>query len=423
MSRFVERRKANLTPAKRLRKSLNILLITISLGLLFIGSIGFVNVTSMRSNLDDIYKNSLIPVANITKMASLYYNELQEPLFSVFLNLKQKGEAIEQMKNGLSAIRNIWIQYAANIRSFSKEEIERMGLEIEMTNKYYERAIKHLSSTLKANEISVKAVADNTKHVRSIIENIVSAEVDFASKNRENQLDTYNMLLLQLACIFLVAFFIVIYIVSAIFKGIKIQQEELEIATKKLQEANTKLEDASFTDALTDLKNRRYFNIVFDKEYKTSLRNQTGFVFMMLDIDFFKQYNDTYGHLKGDDTLKAVALSLKETLKRPGDYCFRLGGEEFGVILCDSTPQQAEIVAKRINHNIESLKIPHIKSTASSNVTISIGVTQIIPTENSDMEDVISKADDYLYKTKENGRNGYTIGDVSGKILLQSQRG
>jgi len=422
MAEFVERRKSNLTPEKKLKKSLNLLLITISFGLLFIGSIGFVNVTSMKSNLDDVYENSLVPVANITKMASLYYNELQEPLFSYFLGLSEKENTIEKMQKGLVSIRNIWAQYAANIRSFSKNEVERMSLEIDVTNKYYERAIVHLSSNQKAQEISVEIIAKNTEIVKALIEKIVTSEVEYASANRQTQLETYNKLVLQLTCIFLVAFSLVIYIVSKIFKGIKQQQEELERATAKLQEVNMKLEDASFTDALTELKNRRYFNIVLDKEYRQAIRDQSGFTFMMLDIDFFKQYNDTYGHIKGDETLKSVALALRDTLKRPGDYCFRLGGEEFGVILCHSDVNQAKVVAKRINENIESIKIPHIKSTASKYVTISIGITHIIPTEEMDMEDVITKADEYLYHTKEMGRNGFTIGGIDGKIIEEKGR-
>jgi diguanylate cyclase (GGDEF)-like protein len=422
MAEFVERRKSNLTPEKKLKKSLNLLLITISFGLLFIGSIGFVNVTSMKSNLDDVYENSLVPVANITKMASLYYNELQEPLFSYFLGLSEKENTIEKMQKGLVSIRNIWAQYAANIRSFSKDEVERMSLEIDVTNKYYERAIVHLSSNQKAQEISVEIIAKNTEIVKALIEKIVTSEVEYASANRQTQLETYNKLVLQLTCIFLVAFSLVIYIVSKIFKGIKQQQEELERATAKLQEVNMKLEDASFTDALTELKNRRYFNIVLDKEYRQAIRDQSGFTFMMLDIDFFKQYNDTYGHIKGDETLKSVALALRDTLKRPGDYCFRLGGEEFGVILCHSDVNQAKVVAKRINENIESIKIPHIKSTASKYVTISIGITHIIPTEEMDMEDVITKADEYLYNTKEMGRNGFTIGGIDGKIIDEKGR-
>jgi diguanylate cyclase (GGDEF)-like protein len=422
MAEFVERRKSNLTPEKKLKKSLNLLLITISFGLLFIGSIGFVNVTSMKSNLDDVYENSLVPVANITKMASLYYNELQEPLFSYFLGLSEKENTIEKMQKGLVSIRNIWAQYAANIRSFSKDEVERMSLEIDVTNKYYERAIVHLSSNQKTQEISVEIIAKNTEIVKALIEKIVTSEVEYASANRQTQLETYNKLVLQLTCIFLVAFSLVIYIVSKIFKGIKQQQEELERATAKLQEVNMKLEDASFTDALTELKNRRYFNIVLDKEYRQAIRDQSGFTFMMLDIDFFKQYNDTYGHIKGDETLKSVALALRDTLKRPGDYCFRLGGEEFGVILCHSDVNQAKVVAKRINENIESIKIPHIKSTASKYVTISIGITHIIPTEEMDMEDVITKADEYLYHTKEMGRNGFTIGGIDGKIIDEKGR-
>lgn len=123
----------------------------------------------------------------------------------------------------------------------------------------------------------------------------------------------------------------VLFISLYVFKSIQKDHTRLEIATKKLKIANKKLENVSYTDSLTTLHNRRYFNLVYERELKRAQRTHSYITFMMLDIDYFKQYNDTYGHLEGDYALKSVAKVLKDTLKRPSDYVFRLGGEEFGV--------------------------------------------------------------------------------------------
>jgi diguanylate cyclase (GGDEF)-like protein len=151
--------------------------------------------------------------------------------------------------------------------------------------------------------------------------------------------------------------------------------------------------------------NRRYFNIVYEREFKRSLRSNNPFVFMMLDIDFFKQYNDTYGHLQGDVALQAVAKVLKTTLQRPGDYPFRLGGEEFGIILTDIDCKNARSMGEKVREGIESLKIEHKGSKILPTLSISIGGICIVPTADMSEDALIHTADTNLYAAKERGRN------------------
>ena len=181
------------------------------------------------------------------------------------------------------------------------------------------------------------------------------------------------------------------------------------MSSKKLKLANKKLENASYTDSLTNLHNRRYFNFIYDRETKRAKRNKTYITFMMLDIDYFKQYNDTYGHVAGDKALKNVAKVLKETLKRPSDYVFRLGGEEFGILLCDTDETNSANLAREICDAVRAKKIKHEASKVNQFLTISIGVVCCIADDALDEDVLITRADEMLYEAKESGRDRYII--------------
>jgi diguanylate cyclase (GGDEF)-like protein len=130
---------------------------------------------------------------------------------------------------------------------------------------------------------------------------------------------------------------------------------------------------------------------------------------MMLDIDYFKQYNDTYGHVEGDFALKSVAKVLKDTLQRPSDYVFRLGGEEFGVLLSETDESSSAKLAREICDAIRERKLKHENSKAGEFVTISIGVVCCIADDALNDEILISRADEMLYEAKESGRDRYVI--------------
>ena len=129
----------------------------------------------------------------------------------------------------------------------------------------------------------------------------------------------------------------------------------------------------------------------------------------MLDIDFFKQYNDTYGHIAGDKALQSVSKVLKDLLKRPSDYVFRLGGEEFGVILSDNDEKNSSKVAQKICDAVRERKIAHKSSTACEFMTISVGVVCCVADEALDEDLLITRADEMLYEAKKSGRNKYKI--------------
>jgi diguanylate cyclase (GGDEF)-like protein len=125
----------------------------------------------------------------------------------------------------------------------------------------------------------------------------------------------------------------------------------------------------------------------------------------MLDIDFFKAYNDSYGHQEGDKCLTLIAATLNKTIRKPGDIVFRYGGEEFAVILSETDAEGAKIVAENLRCEVENLKIPHIGSKVSNIVTVSVGVSTIVPNPYLIPDKLVSFSDKALYQAKKDGRN------------------
>ena len=181
------------------------------------------------------------------------------------------------------------------------------------------------------------------------------------------------------------------------------RNEELYQTNELLKVANTELEKIAITDKLTNLYNRRYFDRFFKREWQRARRNKQSIALIMLDIDKFKNYNDTYGHLAGDQCLESIAEQIKRTLKRPGDFVARYGGEEFAVVLPNTPLEGATSLAEEIREEIESLSIQFEK--IETKATVSLGVAALIPDSRMAPEDLIAAADAALYQAKESGRN------------------
>ena len=161
-------------------------------------------------------------------------------------------------------------------------------------------------------------------------------------------------------------------------------------------------------DGLTEIPNRQKFDEVFDREWNRAARNKTPLSIAFMDIDFFKQYNDAYGHGRGDQCLKNVAQALVDSIHRPADFVARYGGEEFVAILPETDMSGAMTIAETMRRNVELLKIPHAQSVSLDHVTISIGVSSVFPSggfSDTALVSVLAAADEMLYKAKAAGRN------------------
>lgn len=176
-----------------------------------------------------------------------------------------------------------------------------------------------------------------------------------------------------------------------------------------------KLITISSKDGLTGINNRRRFDEYLENEWNRSARTNSPLSLILCDIDSYKAYNDTYGHLAGDDCLKRIAHVLEHYARRAGDMAARYGGEEFVILLPDTISGQAAFIAEQIRTAVEDLRVLHKSSKISEHVTVSLGVATIIPTRDTKPEVLINLADEALYKAKNEGRNRVIITDETEK--------
>ena len=192
-----------------------------------------------------------------------------------------------------------------------------------------------------------------------------------------------------------------------------VTQLERDDAYRKLQELQSQLEEKNETlemlsclDGLTGIANRRRFDEFMENEWKRARREKAVIAMILVDVDYFKAYNDNYGHQKGDDTLKLVANTLASVLNRPADLLARYGGEEFVIVLPDTDADGAVKMAERFRHAVLDMKIPHDFANGADYLTISLGVSACFPDRpGASQELLIEKTDKALYAAKEQGRN------------------
>jgi two-component system, chemotaxis family, response regulator WspR len=189
----------------------------------------------------------------------------------------------------------------------------------------------------------------------------------------------------------------------------QVQRDEayraLHESQRKLIEINHELQRLTNVDGLTGLSNRRYFNDYSGPQWKLAIREKAPIAILMIDVDNFKKYNDTYGHLAGDEVLKSVGAAMLRSFSRPTDLPARFGGEEF-VVLLPATPNDSLLtLGDRLRANVEELKIPHAASQVCGHVTVSVGGAATIPNPEDTLLALVEVADQALYEAKNSGKN------------------
>ncbi len=179
----------------------------------------------------------------------------------------------------------------------------------------------------------------------------------------------------------------------------------LAFEKRKTERLNMRLKDISYLDGLTGVPNRRKLEEHLSREWDRAKKSGQPLSLLMVDIDFFKRYNDLLGHLEGDECLRKVAQEINRHVRSGMDLVARYGGEEFAVVLPETNEEQARSIAERIRKDVESLKIPHPASEVSRYITVSVGVATLVPEDNLRKEVLVSMADRALYRAKRRGRN------------------
>lgn len=200
--------------------------------------------------------------------------------------------------------------------------------------------------------------------------------------------------------------------------AIALQQTGLYV---RLQEANSSLRRLAEIDGLTQIANRRCFDSRLGQEWHRHHRESQPLSLLLCDLDYFKHYNDAYGHQAGDDCLRQVAQTIDGCLRRATDFVARYGGEEFAIVLQNTNLQGAEQVAQSIAREVQKLRIPHRASQAGANVTVSLGVTSCLPSGSCSPESMIAAADRALYEAKHRGRNTYSVAECVTEPMATAQ--
>ncbi len=176
------------------------------------------------------------------------------------------------------------------------------------------------------------------------------------------------------------------------------------------------LDQLAYLDGLTEISNRRRFEEVYEREWTRAIRSQSPLSLAMVDVDYFKQYNDNYGHAMGDIALQMIAKNLKRSLMRPADLVARYGGEEFVMMLPETDLHAAKLVAKRSLEVVTELAILHEYSTTSPYISVSIGLASVLMNNSIQRETLIKVADQNLYLAKHNGRNQIIASTVTSRL-------
>jgi len=192
---------------------------------------------------------------------------------------------------------------------------------------------------------------------------------------------------------------------------LKQETDARKAALEQLEEANKKLRLLSSLDGLTGIANRRTFDEFLDREWRRSVREKKTLSLLLADIDFFKKFNDEYGHQAGDGCLKKVAKILSDSVNRPGDLVARYGGEEFAVIMGNTPVDFAAKIADELRSVVAQMKIRHAYSDTADFITLSIGAAAVVPVPELSSDKLIEAADKALYRAKEKGRNRVAVSE------------
>lgn len=330
-------------------------------------------IDALKKQIDNMYFGNLIPIVKLQIIADNY-----QEIVSC-----RKVKYTCEYKNEEEIILQEWSYYNETYKN-SEERIVVDTINKEIINSFKENKLHLFQNILKR------------------IDFLIKYETQVAFKQRKVFLDDYermkNYLFYSVVLILIVSSIIIVYIILQVIK----KDRQLTVLNKKYQ-------IDSITDSMTKLYNRKYFDTIFDNMPFISNANNWECAFIMIDIDYFKQYNDTYGHDMGDVTLKKVALTLKEYFNKKYEFVFRLGGEEFGIILFDIDVHILENCLKDINKKITELQIEHKNSKILDVVSISMGAIIYEPNSYISANKLYKQADECLYKSKENGRNQYHI--------------
>ncbi|WP_198304381.1 GGDEF domain-containing protein [Arcobacter vandammei] len=350
-----------------------LLVFTVFMALIFSAILFNSQVEKLKKQIDLLYFGDFIPVVKLQAIKSDFENII------ICLN-QDKNCNIDKEKK---SIMEEWSYYYSSFKTAKEKELIE-SINSELIKSFDENSIESYKRNLNNSDFLIKY------------------ETKQAFSQRKAFLEEYeqmqNYIFYNILFILIFAFIIILFIVYQIIKK-----------DKQLQILNKKYQIESITDALTNLYNRKHFDTIFDSMTFISNENTWNSALVIIDIDYFKDYNDTYGHDMGDIALKKVSQCIKEHFSKKYEYSFRLGGEEFGVILFNINEDSLKNYLQELNEKVIKLQIEHKNSKILDLVSVSIGAVLYESKTYISANRLYKMADESLYLAKNNGRNRYKI--------------
>lgn len=372
-----------------------LLLLVVLVGFAALSFLFYQQQQRMKHQLDTLYFGSFIPVKNLQKITHIIEHDIGHEVLT---------HNIKGLKSALFEINKLWKSYAL---SYKNAREKKYVYYVDEKLQKFKRYLLNLAQSKQLYDYFSyqKYIRPTLERMTQDIKKLIDYESALAAQQRKEFIQNYQPAQIALYSTIAIVTLITFFLFILISNSISTYQKRLNTMAHELHHLNQELHTQSITDGLTGLYNRRYFDQIFGNEIQRAHREKLPLTFMMLDIDHFKKYNDHYGHAAGDQVIQSVAAHLKKYFQRPSDLVFRLGGEEFGILLHTS---QAEPVLRLATEMIEAMKtlnIEHQDSDTMPYVTLSMGLVHYKDAPLMEPTSFYEHTDAKLYEAKEGGRN------------------
>ena len=358
-------------------------------------------IASMKKSLDFLYGNSLISISALNKANAIYHINIQNNIYqSITLNITPT-QALLDMKNSLPIVEKIWKDYEKRFQYNDKSEyLEYALLEIGNINNYFKQINRWCSNIENIQKLSLKEIDNEVAKADIIIQELLRYEHLMAQQERNKILLKFNNFIYQIILLLIIGvFFIIKYIYSINNKQLLLKKEFQKIASNCEM-----LDNLEYRDAITSLYTRRYFNYIYKEKIYLAKDNKSSIALIMIEIDYFTEYNNSYGFEQGDALLNIIADILKDIIDEKNDFVFKFDSEAFRVLLTQTDEQKTIAFEKKILTKIKLKQIEHKGSKIDKYVTVSIG-SAFSKIESTTTEySLISKADKMLSISKDKNR-------------------
>jgi diguanylate cyclase (GGDEF)-like protein len=372
-----------------------------------ISYIGFNNIIRLKDKLDTIFYTNLVPIIKLNEILDIYNEKVSLAILKAKTNEVSYKETAQTLKDSYQEVRLKWDNYKDRYDKSDKEYVRITEEQLSKTNRY----IKTLSEIYdkeveeNINALSNQNFFDSLTRVKDILKKIIDYEIESADLQIKLAVATYDNMIKNLIVTIAASMIIAMIIAYSLYKNIMMISSRNEMLNRKNDLINQQLRQVAITDPLTKTYNGHYFEEILGKELSRASREKIPVALMLINIDYFKQYNITYGYHVGDIALENVAKIIMAQLKRSSDYLFRLERDEFAVFLYNTNKVDTLYLAELIRREVESMHIPHEESQVSKYLTLSIGVTHITPLNNLEPEELVDETKIQLKKAKAGKRN------------------